>query len=94
MDSFTKPIHLLKLIKKVLDVDRITTISKSLLSKVAETINKLPKIFYKNGQKLIDYCKVLVKSAERTREIFETKRNYIVKMTNKLEDSNTAPKTY
>ena len=47
-----------------------------------------------NGQRESDRDKVLEKSAECTREILEAKRQYIVKMTNKLEDAFSAPKTY
>ena len=56
--------------------------------------SKLTKIFYKNGQKNSDYIKVLEKSEECTSLISEAKKNYILKMTSKLEDSNTASKTY
>ena len=57
-------------------------------------IFKLTKCFYKNSQRKTDHDKVLEKSAECTREIFEAKKNYIIKMTKKLADFNTAPKTY
>ena len=53
---------------------------------------KLTKFFYKNGQRKTDHEKVLEKSAECTQEILEAKKNYILKMTQKLADSNTAPK--
>ena len=56
--------------------------------------SKLTKMFYKNGQKSTDKDKVLAKSAECTKNILEAKNNYILKRTKKLEDSNTAPKTY
>ena len=56
--------------------------------------SKLTKMFYKNGQKSTDKDKVLAKSAECTKNILEAKNNYILKMTKKLEDSNTDPKTY
>ena len=56
--------------------------------------SKLTKYFYKNGQRNSDYIKVLQKSEECTNLISEAKKNYILKMTSKLEDSNTAPKTY
>ena len=55
---------------------------------------KLIKYFYKNGQIKCDCDKILEKCAECTRDIFETKKRYILNMTNKLEDSHTAPKTY
>ena len=56
--------------------------------------SKLTKIFYKNGQRNSDHIKVLEKSEECTSFISEAKKNYILKMTSKLEDSNTASKTY
>ena len=56
--------------------------------------SKLTKIYYKNGQKNSDHIKVLKKSEECASLISETKKNYIFKMTSKLEDSNTASKTY
>ena len=56
--------------------------------------SKLTKIFYKNGQRNSDYIKVLEKSEECTSLISEAKKNYILKMTSKLEDSNTVSKKY
>ena len=56
--------------------------------------SKLTKYFYRNGQRESDRNKVLEKPAEYTREILEPKKQYILKMTNKLEDYFTAPKTY
>ena len=50
--------------------------------------------FYKYGQRKIDHDKVLKKSEECTKQILEIKKNYILKMTQKLADSNTSPKTY
>ena len=50
---------------------------------------KLTKIFYKTG-----HDKVLEKSEECTKRIIEAKKNYILKMTKKLADSNTSQKTY
>ena len=55
---------------------------------------KLTIFFYKNGQRKIDHDKVLEKSEECTKQILEAKKNYILKMTKKLADSNTSPKTY
>ena len=55
---------------------------------------KLTKYFYKNGQRKIDHDKILEKSVECTKQIFETKKNYILKMTKKIADSNTSSKTY
>ena len=56
--------------------------------------SKLIKIFYKNGRKKSDFDKVLVQSELCTKAILEAKNSYILKMIRKLEDSNTAPKTY
>ena len=55
---------------------------------------KLTECFYINGQRKIDHDKVLEKSEECTKQILEAKKNYILKMTKKLADSNTSPKTY
>ena len=55
---------------------------------------KLTKFFYKNGQRKTDHDKVLEKFEECTKQILEAKKNYILKMTKKLADSNTSPKTY
>ena len=56
--------------------------------------SKLTKIYYKNSLRKSDHIKVLEKSTERTKKILEGKKNYILKMTTKLEYSNAAPKTY
>ena len=50
-------------------------------------------MFYKNSLWKSDQIKVLEKSTECTKKILEAKKNYILKMTTKLEHSNTAPKT-
>ena len=55
---------------------------------------KLTNFFCKNGQRKIDHDKVLEKSEECTKQILEAKKNYILKMTKKLADSNTSPKRY
>ena len=55
---------------------------------------KLTNFSYKNGQRKINHDKVLEKSEECTKQILEAKTNYILKMTKKLADSNTSPKTY
>ena len=55
---------------------------------------KLTKCFYKNGQRKVDYEKVLEKSEECTKQIVEAKKNYILKMTKKLANSNTSSKSY
>ena len=65
------------------------TIKKSLKERC-----KLTNFFYKNGQRKIDHHKVLEKSTECTKQILEAKKNYILKMTKKLEDSNTSSKSY
>ena len=54
---------------------------------------KLTKCFYKYKKKKIDHDKVLKKSEECTKQILETKMNYILKMTKTLTDSNTSLKT-
>ena len=64
-------------------------IKKSLKEK-----SKLTKIFYENGQRKADCEKVLEKAVECTNEILEAKKNYILKISKKLEDSHTAPKAY
>ena len=51
--------------------------------------SELTKIFYKNGQRKTDREKVLEKATECTNEILEAKKNYILKMSKKLEDSHT-----
>ena len=52
---------------------------------------KLTIFFYQNGQRKTDHDNVLEKSVA---EVLEAENNYILKMTKKLADSNTAPKTY
>ena len=52
------------------------------------------KIFYKNNQRKTDREKVLEKATERTNEILEAKKNYILNVSKKLQDSHTAPKAY
>ena len=56
--------------------------------------SKLTKIFYKNGQRKTDREKVLEKATECTNEILAAKKNYILRMSKKLEDSHTALKAY
>ena len=56
--------------------------------------SNLTKIIYKNGQRNSDNNKVLEKSEECMSLITEAGKNYILKMTSKLENSNAAPKTY
>ena len=51
-------------------------------------------IFYKNGQRKVDHDKVLEKYEECTKQILEAKKDYILKMTKKLTDSNTSSKSY
>ena len=64
-----------------------------IMKKYLKQRSKLIKIFYKNGQINSNHIKVLEKSEECTSLIFEAKKNYILKMTSKLEDCNTASKT-
>ena len=52
---------------------------------------KLTIFFYQNGQRKTDHDNVLEKSVA---EVLEAENNYILKMTKKLADSNTVPKTY
>ena len=56
--------------------------------------SKLTKIFYKNGQRKTDREKVLEEPTDCTNEILEAKKNYILKVSKKLEDSHAAPKAY
>ena len=51
--------------------------------------SKLSKYYYKNGQKKSDYKKLLEKSSDCTKDIFEAKSNFILKMTTKLQDAKT-----
>ena len=55
---------------------------------------KLTNFFYKNRQREVDHDKVLEKSEECTKQIVETKKNYILKMSKKIADSNTSSKLY
>lgn len=50
--------------------------------------------FLKNRQRESDHAKVLKKSLEYNRETFEVIKKFNLKMRNKLEDPNTAPKRY
>ena len=56
--------------------------------------SKLTKMYYKNSPKNSHHIKVVEISEECTSLISEAKNNFILKMTSKLEDSNTASKTY
>ena len=55
--------------------------------------SKLTKIYYKNGQKKSDCNKVLEKFTDCSKKITQAKNDYINKMTDKLQNSSTAPKT-
>ena len=55
---------------------------------------KLTKIFYKNDQRKFNRDKVLEKSEEYIKQILEAKKNYILKMTKNLADSNISSKSY
>ena len=50
--------------------------------------SKLTKISCKNGLRKSDHIKVLEKSTVCIKKVLNAKRNYITKMTIKLEDSN------
>ena len=56
--------------------------------------SKFTKCYCKNGQKKSDHKKLFEKSSDCTKEILEAKNNYILKMTTRLQDPKTAPKTY
>ena len=53
--------------------------------------SKLTKIFYRNGQTKTNHEKVLEKATECTNEIVEAKKNNILQMSKKREDSHTDP---
>ena len=55
---------------------------------------KLTKFCYKNGQRKKDQEKLEAKAAYCTEQISKAKNDYILRMINKLNDPNTAPKTY
>ena len=67
----------------------MTDIKKSLKER-----SKLTKSFYKNGHRKVDHDKILEKSEECTKQILKAKKNYTLKMTQKLADSNTSSKSY
>ena len=55
----------------------------------------MTKIYYKKGLRKSDPIKVLEKSTESSKKILDAEKNYILKMTTKLEQhANAAPKTY
>ena len=56
--------------------------------------SKLTKIYYKNGKGKEDKERLDARAAYCTEQILKAKNDYIVKMTNKLNDPKTAPKTY
>ena len=55
---------------------------------------KLTKYYYKNGQRKEDQEKLEAKAAYCTEQILKAKNDCILRVTNKLNDLNTAPKTY
>ena len=55
---------------------------------------KLSKCYYKHGQKKEDQEKLPAKTAFCTEEILKTKSDYILRMTNRLNDPKAAPETY
>ena len=64
------------------------------LKKTLEKRRKLSKNFYINCLRKNDHDKILEKSEECAKQNIEVKKNYILKMTKKLTDSNTSPKAY
>ena len=64
------------------------------IKKPLKECSKLTKTYYKNGQQIIDYDKVLENSADCTNKITQAKNDYINKMTDKLQNSSAALKTY
>ena len=64
------------------------------IKKALKKRSKLTKSCYKNCQQKGDYDKVLEKSANCTKEITQAKNDYINKITDKLQNPSTAPKTY
>lgn len=52
------------------------------------------KFSYKNDQRKTDHDKILEECSECMKEIPEARKNYILKMTKKLVESDTAPNTY
>ena len=80
--------------KKKLNLTSATSIDDRQHKKYLKGRCKLTIFFYKNSQKKTDHDKVLEESSECTKEILEAKKNYILKMTKKLADSNTPPKSY
>ena len=52
------------------------------------------KYSYKNDQRRTDHDKVLEECSKCMKEIPEARKNYILKMTKKLVESDTAPNTY
>ena len=56
--------------------------------------SNLTKCYYKNGQEKNHHGKLLKKSADCTKDIFEAKNNYILKVTTKRQYPKTSTKTY
>ena len=64
------------------------------LKKTLKERRKLSKNFYINCLRKNDHDKILETSEECAKQNIEVKKNYILKMTKKLTDSNTSPKAY
>ena len=54
----------------------------------------MSKCYYKHGQKKEDQEKLPTKAAFCTEEILKTKSDYMLRMTNRLNDPKAAPETY
>ena len=64
------------------------------ITKSLKERSKLEKSYYKNGQRKIDYNKLLEKSADCTKKITQAKNDYINKMTDIFQNPSIAPKTF
>ena len=61
------------------------------ITKSLKERSKLAKSYYKNGQRKIDYNKLLEKSADCTKKTAQAKNDYINKMTDIFQNSFIAP---
>ena len=64
------------------------------ITKSLKERSKLAKSCYKNGQRKIDYNKLLEKSADCTKKITQAKNDYINKMTDIFQNPSIAAKTF
>ena len=64
------------------------------ITKSLKERSKLAKSCYKNGQRKIDYNKLLEKSADCTKKITQAKNDYISKMTDIFQNPSIAAKTF